>query len=392
MIVVSRAASAGDHWAPVDSSLQSLAGGLDVRFWSQSGGKATSAEFERFREFAAAEICREKPDVVVVTMSPFALSEIASRCNDYGIPCVLDLRDPWALDAWPGYRSWIHWKREMGRMKRALEASAGFVANTEEARKAIVRWFPSLAAHPHAVVENGWARSDFEHVDECMATAGPSNEFGILHMGTFHAGNGARRSARQVLAGWLRYEPQRIMRLGRSPSVLLDAICSVKKATGLRPFCRFLGVAAIDSQVMAKAEANDIRVEVAGYQPHDEAVRQLRAADALFLPLGGLDVGERSLIVPGKTYEYLVAGPPIVAALPEGDARDLAARSDRAFLCDPCNAESIATAVIGAASWWRSGAAKRPRVIPNFLWDYERANLAARFREFLREVCLGGGW
>ena len=106
----------------------------------------------------------------------------------------------------------------------------------------------------------------------------------------------------------------------------------------------------------------------------------------MFLPLGGLQPGDRSLIVPGKTYEYLVAGPPIIGALPEGDARDLVGRSSRSFLCDPCDPTSIAGAIEDAMRWWTRDPAERTTAIEPFMERFERRTLALQMRNFLGSV------
>jgi len=60
-----------------------------------------------------------------------------------------------------------------------------------------------------------------------------------------------------------------------------------------------------------------------GSLPHARTVALMRSADLLFLPMHDLPPGRRTTIVPGKTYEYLATGRPILAAVPDGDARDL---------------------------------------------------------------------
>src|SRR5207302_5191387 len=60
-----------------------------------------------------------------------------------------------------------------------------------------------------------------------------------------------------------------------------------------------------------------------GYLSHADSIALMRSADLLFLPMQNLPPGRRSSTVPGKTYEYLAAGRPILAAVPSGDAHDI---------------------------------------------------------------------
>ena len=64
-------------------------------------------------------------------------------------------------------------------------------------------------------------------------------------------------------------------------------------------------------------------VQLHGYVTHAESIELMRTADLLFLPMQNLPAGTRATIVPGKTYEYLASGTPILAAVPDGDARDI---------------------------------------------------------------------
>ena len=73
----------------------------------------------------------------------------------------------------------------------------------------------------------------------------------------------------------------------------------------------------------------------------------MRSADLLFLPMHDLPPGRAAGIVPYKTYEYLAAERPILAAVPDGDARDLL-RVPHATLCRPKDVEAMAAAIADA--------------------------------------------
>ena len=59
----------------------------------------------------------------------------------------------------------------------------------------------------------------------------------------------------------------------------------------------------------------------------------------------GLPKGRRALVVPGKTYEYLASGRPLLAAVPEGDARDFVRAARAGHVVDPTDVGGLAEAL-----------------------------------------------
>src|SRR5439155_1889978 len=64
-------------------------------------------------------------------------------------------------------------------------------------------------------------------------------------------------------------------------------------------------------------------------------------ADLLFLPMHNLERGAQACIVPGKTYEYMASGKPILAAVPMGDVRDFLIAAGNASVCDPPDVDAM---------------------------------------------------
>jgi glycosyltransferase involved in cell wall biosynthesis len=86
-------------------------------------------------------------------------------------------------------------------------------------------------------------------------------------------------------------------------------------------------------------------VRTYGQLSHPQTVELVRSADLLFVPMHNLPEGSRAGLVPCKTYEYLAAERPILAAVPDGDARDLLSRFERAHVVRPGDAAGMARAI-----------------------------------------------
>lgn len=321
-------------------------------------------------------------DAILVTMSPFWLAPIVGRFGSK-LPVLADLRDPWALDGVPKYRHWFQWKRDLTTMGRTLGAATHVVMNTPEARAATLRAFDQLDESRVHAIPNGFDKADFERAAPAPRPEGA--RFTLVHTGTFltyQAMPPAGLKAR--LKRYVNYRPEPIRPIGRSVGPVLEAIDLVRrKKPALMEGFRFVHVGNLDDATKAWIDASPSRdlVESVGYLSHDESVGQLLSADALFLHLHGLPPGHRARIVPGKTYEYLASGRPILGALPEGDARDLLTSRDRCVLADPCEPASIARALEQLIE--RRSELAQPPLADADLEPYDRREIAHRMASVL---------
>jgi hypothetical protein len=98
-----------------------------------------------------------------------------------------------------------------------------------------------------------------------------------------------------------------------------------------------------------------------------------------------LPPGVRSRIVPGKTYEYLAAGPPILAAVPDGDARDLLLAAGHALVCRPADVECMASVIAEQADRARRGEPPLPGR-RELVEQYERRHLTQKLASLFDDV------
>jgi glycosyltransferase involved in cell wall biosynthesis len=247
------------------------------------------------------------------------------------------------------------------------------------------RALPAAAADRVTVIPNGWDRNDFQGPPPVCP---PGDQLTLVYGGTFLCGalyQHERLSRR--LFGWLRHAPEPVQPGGRTPLHLLAAMRLLRERGSPAASVRLLAIGPVDAALQRCVRESGVQdhVELRDHRSHAEVIAAIRSADALFLTLHGLPAGHRSRIVPGKTYEYLATGRPILAALPAGDARDLVARSPRSFLCEPGDEAAIATQLEALHRNWQRGdyALSLP---PDPFADWERRHLCHQLAAFLGEV------
>lgn len=395
----------GGRWTPSDGSLSGeLPPDLEVHRAAgpvPAGGPGWRRRAERWlrlpNAFArwwvpavveAARAVATPVDAVYASMAPYDSAVAAARiAEERGIPWVADLRDPWALDEMAVYPSGLHRSGELDRMRFVLEKADAVVMNTAVAADLVRRRVPAAAPHTLEIIPNGFDASDF---------AGPvpvrhDATFRVVHTGYLHTelgrDNDRRARAGRVLGGGA----AGVNILTRSHVHLVEAInrlAADRPELTARLELHLAGVLSdADRRV---AEGCAARVVMPGYVDHDRSVALLRSADLLFLPMHEPAGGRPASIVPGKTYEYLASGRPILAAVPPGDARDLLQAAGNAIICAPSDVAGLRAALeraLTAAA--TTGTGWMPSPDPAVLAPYERRHLAGRLARVLDGVVTG---
>lgn len=322
-------------------------------------------------------------DVVYAWMQPYVSGEAAAKiARATGRPWVADLGDPWALDEMMIYPTALHRRLERRLMGRVLRTASAIVMSTPEAAARLRAEFRELASTPIVAIPNGFDEASFAG----QPPAQQNGAFRIVHTGYFHTelGHKQHRTAglRRVLGGATRG----VDILSRSPVFLIEAVERVRRErpdVAERLELHFAGVLSeSDLAVVQRSPATKIH----GFVSHVESLALMRSADLLFLPMHDLPNGVRATVVPGKTYEYVASGRPILAAVPDGDAHDLLSDAGTALLCRPNDVDSMAAAIVKAYDLQRSG---EPIATPpaELLRRYEYHTLAGELARVFERVC-----
>lgn len=295
------------------------------------------------------------PRIIFATMSPFESAFAAAALSErFSIPWIADLRDPWALDEMKVFPTALHRKLEEDSMCSALSYASAVVMNTPEATKILLDRFPILANKIIATITNGFDAGDFSR-DPARRL---DNRFRIVHSGYLHTDLGLdvrrKKTYHRILGG----AKNGIDILTRSHYFLVKAIRRwVEENPSLAQEIElvFAGAASSGDTSLTKNDPLNKNIRFTGYLPHDECLELVRTADLLFLPMHNLHAGKRSTIVPGKAYEYMASGRPILAAVPDGDAREYLEKSGTAHLCRPDDEEGMRRILKDVYTCWKSG-------------------------------------
>lgn len=388
-VVITTADFKESRWSPKDDSLAT-----DIRpeqpiyrlHWPEAG----HAEIETQRRTWIAEafqiVQKERPELIFVSVSPFEDLQLASALSAAsGLPWIADLRDPWALDEFQLFPHRFARGKAIAKMGEALKSASLVIMNTPEARTEALR---ALLLEPKRVesLTNGYDEEDI--VDEPEPTAASGSSFTVLHSGSFHTGAGLRQRWRWPEYALLGRTVKGTQFLGRSPYYLFKAAQQLRIARpdlGSRLRLVFAGSHEKADLALMKRFALESITTFTGYISHRESVGLFRDANLLFLPMHGLSPGSRATIVPGKTYEYIAAPRRILAAVPEGDARDFLSEREGVYLANPTSTRELYSALEQAMQDWLAGKDLAPPPA-TYLQRFSRRSLAAQLADALRGV------
>jgi glycosyltransferase involved in cell wall biosynthesis len=272
------------------------------------------------------------------------------------VPLVLDYRDPWTT-VFSGL------PREAGLLARwmnpALErrivSRASAIVSVHKSVPALMEaglGIRGLAARCDWI-PNGYDPEDFENV-----TANPSEDFTLTYVGSLYGGRSLRPVAealgKLVRSGQLDGSRIRFKVLGPDRTLVMKDFAGT-------PF-------------------GDC-VDAPGFVSHRDALSALVSSTVNVL----VDIAYDgpNVHTPGKLYEYLRAGRPILSVSPEGATREVIDEARAGWVVSPGDRAGLLQVLKKAHDDWRAGRAL-PAADPGVTNLYDRARLAAELADILR--------
>lgn len=304
---------------------------------------------------AAALLESGRYDALMTTSPPDTVHTVGlDLASGYSIPWVADFRDPWVALSYRRPPSAWHDARQRKMRQAVLEGADMILATTGALADQLRNLLPPGSATPVHHLPNGW--EDDAQVDQLLVPRS-GGLLEIVYTGTLWDVPGART----CLTGLARA-------LGESGPGLTGSGLRIRivgpHETGEIDLVRRLGLTEV------------VRFE--GQVPYAESrARQSRADVLLLLQVHGKGF---EVAIPGKLYEYVASGRPILAFLGPGEAAELV-RQTGGWVVGPDDVDGAARAFSRLMKGERPGGDSESR---RALADgYRRERIAGRLSKLL---------
>lgn len=226
------------------------------------------------------------PHDAILTTGPPHSAHLAGLwlARQSGLPWIADFRDPWTD---------IDFAHQLPMTRLARRADAALEGSVLRRASAVTvvspTWSRSLEARVpgrYEVIWNGFDPADFP-----PTVSEQPDRFYITYAGNLNA--------------------------ARNPHALWKALAALD-ATSRMPQLKVRLIGTVDPSALAAARELGLGeiVETHPYVPHAEAIREMRRSSILLLLIN--DVPNQMGIIPGKVYEYMATGRPVLGIGPPG--------------------------------------------------------------------------
>jgi glycosyltransferase involved in cell wall biosynthesis len=280
---------------------------------------------------------RENEVEVIFSSSPFftghLIGHLLARLTS--LPWVIHFRDPTVGPPYMTNKS-IPVRLRLALERMVVKRADRVVCVTKEHAALMREAYPECASEKFLAVPNGFDAEEWEEIAREQEK-------------TAHNVDKSKDQFVLLYAGQIYVE--------RSPEPVFRALCSLIDSGDIsREEVRFELIGWCQTSkgrsVADLVEEMDLQdcVSIPGPKSRRETLQRMTQANLLVLLAEGWTVQ-----IPGKTYEYLKAGHPILALTSEGALADFIRNTNCGWSIDPSDHEAIRSAVLEAYTDWKAG-------------------------------------
>lgn len=261
-----------------------------------------------------SQIIKKEKIEIIYSSSPFASVHIAAllyrKYVNKSIKWVVEFRDPWTFNPFRNKKMNFFEKIDHKLESLVLRSCDYIIVTSDAYRQEFMNKYPLLSPDKIKFIPNGYDSEDFMQLKPKVIKAG--EKIKIVHAGNFYG----KRSIKPFLeALYLIYQ--------KNPALVNEV-----------SFTQF-GIIDPEGEAFNLENPNPL-FELKKAIPHKDSLQEIVDADWLLL-VPGPGAGT----MPGKLYEYLATGNPIIGLVDEGPAKELVLKLEIGYIASPNDIEAI---------------------------------------------------
>ncbi len=305
------------------------------------------------KKLADEIIAENRPDVIFATAPPYTDFMLGYEMSKkYDIPLVTDYRDAWVDCPYNFYLTPFHKMINANYEKKILGHAKKVITINQKIKDLLVKRYGGELDEKIEILSQGFDPEDFSGDAEYQNTDG---KFRVLYAGSFFH--------------------------FMTPEYFFEgAKAAVKKMPALKKnlVLEFAGY----FPDMYKPAGDELNIEYLGYIPHNECTRKMLQADVLWMMIGGQKGSD--MISTGKIYDYIGSRKPVIACVPESEAKRTLTEYGNAKICSPYNPEEISEAILYYYNLFMQG--KIPKADKSKVEKFNRKLLAGKLSEIMHSI------
>ena len=309
-------------------------------------------------------------DVIYSSGPPWSNHLVAKRLKQStDLPWVADFRDPWVGNDYRSQRRGNTWAgRRHRQLEQAVVQSAdAVIMNTIRARDEMIGRHADVPPEKFSVITNGFDPLDWESEnsteavgDEAMVSPNEKRKMIIAHAGSFYG----KRSVEEFMVSL-----RNVCRTGHIPKGEIEV-----QLLGAQR-----GGRSVERELVQRLDLEEI-VRVLPPIPHDECLQKMRAADLLLLIQS-----DAPLCIPGKVFEYIATGRPMLTLAADGATADLIRNAKLGPCIDPSDHQALESELVHLFQCFKTGK-KESNSQRDLRLQFDGRRLTRKLSETLKHV------
>ncbi|MDP4200418.1 MAG: glycosyltransferase family 4 protein [Bacteroidota bacterium] len=308
---------------------------------------------------AAEEIFKtERIDAMFTTAPPFTDFLIAHELRRrHHVPFLMDYRDPWVSNPVLNFYATPFHKAYARKLEDAcLRSSNAITVASRRMKEVLLRDYNFLSHEDVAIVPHGYDPEDLRAASALVDKYRSPEKFRLTYGGAFY--------------------------VGRSPIPMFEAAkLAIKREPAMGDDLELVFAGILQREYLRVAEKLGLtgNVRATGYLPHTEDLALLLSSDVLWMTMSD------DLSAPGKLYEYLGTGKPILGLVPErSEAEKVIHDYGAGIAVKPKDIKAISDTLIELHRAWRKSTLPH-NVNQPFVQSFDRQSLT---KEMARQLGL----